>query len=77
MAETPKGRYEMVGEFCREAAVLIFVFGNLDVWMKSFTGDLNRLGIGASAITKHFALVTFGSAVFEITGMFFEKGRAR
>lgn len=77
MAETTKGRYEMVGEFCREAAVLIFVFGNLDVWMKNFTGDLERLGIGAWAITRHFALVTFVSAVFEITGMFFEKWRAR
>jgi len=77
VAETPKGRYEMLGEFCREAAVLIFVFGNLDVWMKSFTGDLARLGIGAWAITKHFALVTLVAALFEITGMFFEKWGAR
>jgi hypothetical protein len=29
----------MAGEFCREAAVLIFVFGNLDIWLKSFTGE--------------------------------------
>lgn len=77
MAEIPKGRYEMLGEFCREAAVLIFVFGNLDVWMKGFTGELARLGIGAWAIMRHFAFVTLVAALFEITGMFFEKWRAR
>jgi len=25
----------MAGEFCREAEVLILVFGNLDIWLKS------------------------------------------
>jgi len=32
----------MAGDFCREAAVLIFVFGNLDIWLKSLTGELEK-----------------------------------
>jgi hypothetical protein len=63
----------MSGEFCREAAVLIFVFGNLDIWFKSFSGELDKLPLPPGAIFKHVIWV-FGVAVlFEIVGMFFEK----
>src|SRR5260370_24777068 len=33
MGEEKKGDLAMAGELCREAAVLIFVFGNLDIWI--------------------------------------------
>ena len=39
MAEEKKGNLAMVGEFSREAEVLIFVFGNLDIWLKSLDGS--------------------------------------
>lgn len=39
MADEKKGNLAMAGEFSREAAVLIFVFGNLDIWLKSLDGS--------------------------------------
>ncbi|MGB6625952.1 MAG: hypothetical protein WA681_00120 [Candidatus Acidiferrales bacterium] len=75
MAEERKGIYEMVREFCREAAVLIFVFGNLDIWFKSFTGELWKLGLGFWAIVSHVLGIFAVAAVFGIIGILFEKWR--
>jgi hypothetical protein len=58
----------MLGEFCREAAVLIFVFGNLDLWLY-FSGDLDW------GVVKHVLESTGAAAVFFVTGVFFEKWR--
>ena len=44
MAEDRKSVYSIVSEFCRESAVLIFVFGNLDMWFRSFT-ELSKLAV--------------------------------
>jgi hypothetical protein len=77
VAEPPKGSYELWGEFCREAAVLIFVFGNLDVWLKGFTGDLARLNIGPWSIVRHFVAVLIVTGVFQATGILLEKWRTK
>jgi hypothetical protein len=70
-----KGIYEMVGEFCREAAVLFFVFGNLDLWLKSYTGELSKLSLGWWSIVSHVSAV-FGLAIlFGVTGILLEKWR--
>jgi hypothetical protein len=29
----------LFGDFCRETAVLVFVFGNLDLWLRSLPGS--------------------------------------
>ena len=42
MVEDRKSVYSIASEFCREAPVLIFVFGNLDKWFRSFTGELQE-----------------------------------
>jgi uncharacterized membrane protein (UPF0136 family) len=57
----------MFGEFCREAAVLISVFANLDLWLYHQTDDWS--------VIKHL-LQAFGVAVvFLATGMRMEKSR--
>jgi hypothetical protein len=58
----------MAGEFCREAAVLIFVFGNLDIWFRSSTGELGKLGLGWPTIFGHV------SAIFALTVFFGSSG---
>lgn len=65
----------MASEFCREAAVLIFVFGNLDVWLKSFTGELDRLALSPWTTTKHVLAIFVVAGVFEVTGIMLEKWR--
>jgi hypothetical protein len=70
-----RGGYRMASEFCCEAAVLIFVFGNLDVWFKSFTGELDKFSAGA--ITLHVITVWLLAAVFEASGVLFEKWRQK
>ena len=67
MADERKGFFNMFGEFCREAAVLIFVFANLDLWLYHQSDDWG--------VVKHL-LQAFGVAVvFLITGMLMEKWR--
>jgi hypothetical protein len=73
--ELPKGGFRMASEFCREAAVLIFVFGNLDVWFKSFTGELGKLPLPPWAVAKHVAWVWGVTIIFEVSGILFEKWR--
>jgi hypothetical protein len=65
----------MAGEFCREAAVLIFVFGNLDVWFKSLTGELDKLSLSPWAIVKHVLAISAVAGIFEASGILFEKWR--
>ena len=74
MAEEKKGNLAMAGEFCREAAVLIFVFGNLDIWVKSLDGTW-KLDFWPAiySISKIFGVAGF----FQFVGMSFEKWRAR
>jgi len=75
VAEERKGLYAMAGEFCREAAVLIFVFGNLDLWFKSFSGELWKLDLGFWAIVEHVLGVFVVAAAFGVVGVLFEKWR--
>jgi hypothetical protein len=72
MAEEKKGNLAMAGEFCREAAVLIFVFGNLDIWIKSLDGTW-KLNFWPTvySISKIFGV----ASLFQIVGMYFEKWR--
>ena len=74
MAEEKKGNLAMLGEFCREAAVLIFVFGNLDIWLKSLDGTW-KLTFWPSvySVSKIFSV----AVIFQIAGMYFEKWRGR
>ncbi len=67
--------FAMASEFCREAAVLIFVFGNLDIWFKSFTGELAKLGIGVWAVVFHVLTIFALAGVFGASGILFEKWR--
>jgi hypothetical protein len=67
----------MAGEFRREAAVLIFVFGNLDIWLKSFTGELGRLSLSRWALTKHMVGIFVIACVFKGSGMVVEKWRQK
>jgi hypothetical protein len=74
MAEEKKAHLAMAGEFCREAAVLIFVFGNLDIWLKSLDGSWKH----PFWPTVGFISVIFAVAsLFQIVGMSFEKWRER
>ncbi len=73
VAEERKSVLSMLGEFCREAAVLIFVFGNLDIWVRGFTGELGKLAIGFWAIIAHFFSVLSATAVFGAIGILLEK----
>jgi hypothetical protein len=75
MAEENKGIYAMASEFCREAAVLIFVFGNLDLWLRSFTGELSKLGVGTGTIVYHVLAIFTLAATFGAIGVLFEKWR--
>jgi hypothetical protein len=75
--EDRKSVYSIASEFCREAAVLIFVFGNLDMWFRSFTGELSKLALGWRAIVSH-VIAIFGLTVFfGLTGILLEKWRDR
>jgi hypothetical protein len=68
LAEEKKGFYNMLGEFCREAGVLIFVFGNLDIWLHPQTTDTRK-------IFTLFLQATSVGLVFLIIGMILEKWR--
>lgn len=72
MAEEKKGNLAMVGEFSREAAVLIFVFGNLDIWLKSLEGSWRH----AFWPTVGLISIIFAVAgLFQVVGMVLEKWR--
>jgi hypothetical protein len=72
MTEEKKGLFNMMGEFCREAAVLIFVFGNLDFWLSAIRAKEHTVVSDATSYTlKVFEL----AIVFQTTGMLFEKWR--
>ena len=75
VSDGPIGGFRMASEFCREAAVLIFVFGNLDVWTKAFTGELFKDGLSPWLIARHVTYVFVISAVFMIAGVLLEKWR--
>jgi hypothetical protein len=48
-----------MSEFCRDAAVLIFIFGPLDIWFKALDGTLKLSTIDTiAAILGIFALAT-------------------
>jgi hypothetical protein len=74
MAEEKKDNLAMLGEFCREAAVLILVFGNLDIWLKA----LDRTWKRGTWPTILIIIATFiVASLFQTTGMFFEKWREK
>ena len=74
MAEEKKGNLAMAGEFTREAAVLIFVFGNLDIWLKSLDGSWKHtFWPTVGFISAIFAV----AGVFQIVGMSLENWRGR
>jgi hypothetical protein len=75
VAEERKGVYAMAGEFCREAAVLVFVFGNLDIRLKNFTGELSKLSLGWWAIVSHVSAVFGLTILLGAAGILFEKWR--
>jgi hypothetical protein len=77
VAEDKPDVLSMVGEFCREAAVLIFVFGNLDIWLKSFTGELEKLPLGPWAVEKHVVSIFFIACLLEGSGIMCEKWRQK
>jgi len=59
-----------MSEFCRDAAVLIFIFGPLDIWFKALDGTLKLSTIDTvAAVLGIFALAT----IFQVTGLFLEK----
>lgn len=67
MAEEKKGIFNMLGEFCREAAVLVFVFSNLDLWLYHQTSDWE--------VVKHVLQSVAVTFLFLATGMATEKWR--
>lgn len=73
MVEDRKSVYSIASEFCREAAVLIFVFGNLDMWFRSFTGELSKLALGWRAIVSHVTAIFALTVFFGLTGIFARK----
>ncbi|NOT08297.1 MAG: hypothetical protein HOP28_08825 [Gemmatimonadales bacterium] len=64
MAEEKKTRDEMVGEFLREAAVLVLVFGILDGFFAS-ESDWKFLGEWKGAITV--AQIVYGAVVIGVS----------
>lgn len=66
MSEKKSG-YEMAGEFCREAAVLIFVFANLDLWLYQQYSDWN--------VIKHLLEACGVALLFFVAGYALEKWR--
>jgi hypothetical protein len=77
VSEERKEVVSMAGEFCREAAVLIFVFGNLDLWFRSFTGELSKLALGWQTISLHVAAVFALTVLFGISGVLLERWSPR
>jgi hypothetical protein len=67
VAEEKKGIFNMLGEFCREAAVLVFVFSNLDLWLYHQTSDWE--------VVKHVLQSVAVTFLFLATGMAMEKWR--
>ena len=67
MAEEKKGIFNILGEFCREAAVLVFVFSNLDLWLYHQTSDWE--------VVKHVLQSVAVTFLFLATGMAMEKWR--
>ncbi len=57
----------MLGEFCRETAVLVFVFSSLDLWLYRQTTDWE--------VVKHFLQSIAVAFLFLATGMALEKWR--
>jgi hypothetical protein len=72
MTHRQKRLLEMASEFCREAAVLIFVFGNLDVWLRGLTGELTRVNLGRQAVVWHIGEIMALTVLFGIGGILFE-----
>jgi hypothetical protein len=69
-----KDGYGMASEFCRDVAVLVFVFGPLDIWLKAIDGTLKLSTTDTvSAIVGVFAL----AMIFGSVGAAFEKWRER
>jgi len=73
-AEAKKSFLNMLGEFCREAAVLIFVFGNLDFWAHLD----QRARPPAPGEATNYTLKIFGlTMAFGLLGYLFEKWRKK
>jgi LPXTG-motif cell wall-anchored protein len=69
-AEAKKSFLNMLGEFCRESAVLIFVFGNLDFWAHLD----QRSHIPTTGEATNYTLKIFGLTIaFGLLGYIFEK----
>jgi len=66
-----KSVYSIASEFCREA-VFIFVFGNLDMWFRSFTGELRKPALGWRAIVSHVTAIFAFTVFFGLTGILLE-----
>ena len=69
MAEQ-RGNYSLMSEFCRDAAVLIFIFGPLDIWFKALDGTLN---LNYRDTIKAVLGVFMLTAIFQIGGLALEK----
>ena len=78
-AEAKKSFLNMLGEFCREAAVLIFVFGNLDFWSRLVWGPLDeKFHPPTQDQTTNWTLKVFGlTIVFWMIGYLAEKWRKK
>lgn len=57
----------MIGEFCREAGVLVFVFANVDLWLYHTQDDWG--------VVVHVLEATGAAAAFMVTGILMEKWR--
>jgi hypothetical protein len=69
-----KDGYDMASEFCRDVAVLVFVFGPLDIWLKAIDGTLKlSTADTVNAIIGVFAL----AVIFGGVGATFERWRER
>jgi hypothetical protein len=77
MPHRPKRLFEMASEFCREAAILIFVFGNLDTGRRGRTGELARVNFGRPAVVWQVAEIMALTVLFGGGGILSESWSAR
>ena len=62
----------MIGDFCRETSVLVFVFGNLDIWLRSLTGELDKINFGWQAAVRNVGAIMALTLIFGVSGILFE-----
>ena len=62
----------LFGDFCRETAVLVFVFGNLDLWLRSLPGSSYGTNVSARETAFNVATIMALTVVFGVLGIILE-----